>query len=192
MLDGSSMESRMKPVLYGSALKRTSSKTKNSASGPTKMVSPTPLDFMKASAFLAMPRGSRPNRGSPVAGSSTSQTIVMRRGGEERVHAGRLAGSGMRVMSDSLMAFQPAIDEPSNMTPSEKASSSTRETSKVTCCHLPRGSVKRKSTYLMSWSLMAFRTSCAVFMLCSGAGAGPARSAGCLGRLAWVRPRQSS
>ena len=61
-----------------------------------------------------------------------------------------VTGSGISVMSDSLIAFHPAIDEPSNITPSEKASSSTMDTSNVTCCHFPRGSVKRKSTYLMS------------------------------------------
>jgi hypothetical protein len=32
---------------------------KNSASGPKKMVSPTPDAFTRPSAFLAMPRGSR-------------------------------------------------------------------------------------------------------------------------------------
>src|SRR5215210_9409243 len=76
-----------------------------------------------------------------------------------------VAGSGIRVMSDSLIAFQPAIDEPSNMMPSANTSSSTIEMSKVTCCHLPRGSVKRKSTYLMSLSLIAASTSLAVFIL---------------------------
>ena len=45
------------------------------------------------------------------------------------------------------------------MTPSAKASSSTIDTSNVTCCHLPRGSVNRKSTYFTSWSLIACRTS---------------------------------
>jgi hypothetical protein len=33
-------------------------------------------------------------------------------------------GSGIKVMSDSLIAFQPAIDDPSNIRPSEKLSSS--------------------------------------------------------------------
>src|SRR5271167_973299 len=73
-------------------------------------------------------------------------------------------GSGMRVMSDSLIALQPAIDEPSNIVPSAKTSSSIMPISKVTCCHLPRGSVKRRSTYFTSLSLMDFRTSLAVFM----------------------------
>jgi hypothetical protein len=67
-------------------------------------------------------------------------------------------------MSDSLIAFQPAIDEPSNIKPSANVSSSIKPTSKVTCCHLPRGSVKRRSTYFTSLSLIDFRTSLAVFM----------------------------
>src|SRR3984957_19642594 len=74
-------------------------------------------------------------------------------------------GSGISVMSDSLIARQPAIEEPSNISPSEKASSSISVWSKVTCCHLPRGSVKRRSTYLTSLSLIAFRTSLAVFII---------------------------
>src|SRR5258708_20472584 len=73
-----------------------------------------------------------------------------------------VTGSGIRHMSDSLIAFQPAIDEPSNIKPSAKASSSIMPTSKVTCCHLPRGSVKRRSTYFTSLSLIDFRTSLAV------------------------------
>jgi len=56
-LIGSSEESSLKPVLYGVVWKRTSSNTKNSASGPKNTVSPTPIDFTIASAFLAMPRG---------------------------------------------------------------------------------------------------------------------------------------
>src|SRR6476469_385301 len=75
-----------------------------------------------------------------------------------------VTGSGIRHMSDSLIAFQPAIDEPSNMVPSAKISSSIIDTSKVTCCHLPRGSVKRRSTYFTSLSLIDFRTSLAVVM----------------------------
>src|SRR5579863_6535431 len=74
------------------------------------------------------------------------------------------AGSGIRHMSDSLIAFQPAIDEPSNIWPSAKVSSSISETSKVTCCHLPRGSVKRKSTYFTSLSLIIFMTFFGVVM----------------------------
>src|ERR1700710_250304 len=75
-----------------------------------------------------------------------------------------VTGSGIRHMSDSLIAFQPAIEDPSNIVPSANISSSIMPTSKVTCCHLPRGSVKRRSTYFTSLSLIDFRTSLAVFM----------------------------
>src|ERR1700749_3278978 len=73
-------------------------------------------------------------------------------------------GCGIRHMSDSLIAFQPAIEEPSNIMPSAKVSSSIIETSKVTCCHLPRGSVKRKSAYFTSLSLIIFMTFFGVVM----------------------------
>src|SRR5947208_2174197 len=69
-------------------------------------------------------------------------------------------------MSDSWIAFQPAIEEPSNIWPSANVSSSISVTSKVTCCHLPRGSVKRKSAYLTSLSLISFITSLGVVMEC--------------------------
>src|SRR5579871_3577148 len=76
------------------------------------------------------------------------------------------AGSGIRHMSDSLIAFQPAIDEPSNIWPSTNVSSSIMPMSKVTCCHLPRGSVNRKSQYLTSLSLIIFMTFFGVVMEC--------------------------
>src|SRR6476620_3844431 len=161
-LIGSSEQSSLQQVLSGVVCKRTSSNTKDSASGPKNTVSPTPIDLTMASAFLAMPRGSR-LYGSPVVGSSTSQvmTMVVSAKNGSRV---AVTGSGIRHMSDSLIAFQPAIDEPSNITPSTNVSSSIMPTSNVTCCHLPRGSVKRRSTYLTSLSLIDFRTSLAVFM----------------------------
>ena len=66
------------------------------------------------------------------------------------------------------------------MMPSANVSSSIVEMSMVTCCHLPRGSVNRKSTNFTSLSLIIFRTSLAVvihFPLCwklnrSGASSG--------------------
>src|SRR3954447_5523686 len=61
--------------------------------------------------------------------------------------------SGFRIMSDSLIAFHPAIEEPSNMKPSVKLSSSTTPDAIVKCCHLPLGSVKRRSTHSISSSL---------------------------------------
>ena len=101
-----------------------------------------------------------------------------------------VAGSGISVMSDSLMAFQPAIEEPSNIVPSAKMSSSIIEMSNVTCCHLPRGSVKRRSTYFTSLSLIDLRTSLAVFMntpyVCFGFGVRRG--------MVWIRrePRQAA
>ena len=86
------------------------------------MVSPTPIDLTMPSAFLAMPRGSR-LYGSPVVGSSTSQTstsVVSAKNGSMQAEV----GSGIRHMSDSLIAFQPAIEEPSNIMPSANVSSS--------------------------------------------------------------------
>src|SRR4051812_21442656 len=92
-----------------------------------------------------------------------------------------VAGSGIRHMSDSWIAFQPAIEEPSNIWPSANVSSSIIDLSKVTCCHLPRGSVKRKSTYFTSLSFISFRTSLAVVIgtlsqTSSGCGTGPRAS----------------
>ena len=55
--------------------------------------------------------------------------------------------SGIRIMSLSLIAFQPAMDEPSNMKPSVRLSMSTVEMCCAVWCHLPRGSVNRRSTY---------------------------------------------
>src|ERR1700687_1742599 len=162
-LIGSSEESSLKPVLYGVVWNRTSSNTKNSASGPKYTVSPTPIDLTIASAFLAMPRGSR-LYGSPVVGSSTSQVRIMVVSAKNGSMVA-VTGSGIRHMSDSWIAFQAAIEEPSNIRPSAKVSSSIMVTSKVTCCHLPRGSVKRRSTYFTSLSLIDFKTSLAVFMI---------------------------
>src|SRR5438874_7162373 len=69
-----------------------------------------------------------------------------------------VAQSGTSSMSDSLIAFQPAIDEPSNGTPSLRNSSLIVRTWWARCWQLPRGSVKRKSTYLASCSLIISRT----------------------------------
>src|SRR6478609_8220052 len=88
-----------------------------------------------ASAFLAMPRGSR-LYGSPVVGSSTSQVMTMVVSAKNGSIVA-VTGSGIRHMSDSLIAFHPAIEDPSNIVPSENIS---------------------------SLSLIDFRTSLAVFM----------------------------
>src|SRR4029079_9458525 len=60
-------------------------------------------------------------------------------------------------MSLSLMAFQPAIELPSNMKPSVSMSSSMTPDAIVRCCHLPLGSVNRRSTQSISSSLMRER-----------------------------------
>src|SRR6187431_1865827 len=70
-----------------------------------------------------------------------------------------VVGSSARIMSDSLMPFQPAMDEPSNILPSRNRSSSTRFEGIVTCCSFPRVSVKRRSAYLTSLSLINLMTS---------------------------------
>src|SRR6056297_701975 len=64
----------------------------------------------------------------------------------------------MSFMSDASMDFQPWIDEPSNMNPSSRKSSSTWSAITVTCCSLPRGSVNRISTYSISSSLICLRS----------------------------------
>src|SRR5438105_4649319 len=66
--------------------------------------------------------------------------------------------SGTSIMSDSLIAFHPAIDDPSNITPSFRKSSLIVRTWCARCCHLPRGSLNRKSTYLTSCSLISSMT----------------------------------
>ena len=79
-----------------------------------------------------------------VVGSRTSQrriSVVSSKNGSITA----VPASGIRIMSDSLMPFQPAIEEPSNILPSSKKSSSTMRVGKVTCCSLPRVSVKRRS-----------------------------------------------
>src|SRR6185437_1583922 len=60
------------------------------------------------------------------------------------------------------MPFQPAMEEPSNILPSRKKPSSTSLAGMVTCCSLPRVSVKRRSANLTSFSFMSLRTSLGV------------------------------
>src|SRR5688500_3168348 len=68
-------------------------------------------------------------------------------------------------MSDSLIVFQPPIDEPSNIRPSSSASSSRTDETIDRCCHLPLGSVKRRSTHSISSSLIRFTISDALAIL---------------------------
>ncbi len=63
------------------------------------------------------------------------------------------------------MPFQPATDEPSKAWPEVNLSSSKCDTGTVTCCSLPRVSVKRRSTNLTSFSFTMFNTSATVFAI---------------------------
>ncbi len=69
-----------------------------------------------------------------------------------------VAGSGISSMSEAWMPFQPAMEEPSKAWPSSNFSLVKYLTGTVTCCSLPRVSVKRRSTNLTSLSLIIFRT----------------------------------
>src|SRR5690606_21700522 len=88
-----------------------------------------------------------------VAGSRMSQTTLTC-GSSANGSRTAVLSSGSSTMSDSLMPFQPAMEEPSNMRPSKKEAS-TSEAGKVTCCCLPRVSVKRRSTHFTSLSLIS-------------------------------------
>jgi hypothetical protein len=55
-------------------------------------------------------------------------------------------GSGMRSMSESWIACQPRIDEPSKPRPSSNADSSNARIGSVTCCHVPSRSQNFRST----------------------------------------------
>jgi hypothetical protein len=76
-----------------------------------------------------------------------------------------VAGSGISNMSEASMPFQPAMDEPSKAWPLLNLSSSKCDTGTVTCCCLPRVSVKRKSTNLTSLSFTMVMTSATVFAI---------------------------
>ena len=106
-----------------------------------------------------------------VFGSRMSQDRI-RLVSSEKGSSTAVVGSGMSTMSDSLMPFQPAIDEPSNIFPSVNMSSSTMLAGIDTCCSLPRVSVKRRSTNLTSLSFINFRTSFAADMAWTSPGFG--------------------
>ncbi|MNH95991.1 hypothetical protein D3C73_486470 [compost metagenome] len=73
-----------------------------------------------------------------------------------------VAGSGMSTMSDSLIAFQPPIEEPSKHDTIGEHVLVDGGNIIVTCCSLPRGSVKRRSTNFTSFSLICFMISLAL------------------------------
>src|ERR1700722_4235369 len=101
---------------------RTESKMKNSGSGPKNAVSATPVDLRNASARLAIERGQR-EYACIVLGSRTSQlTIIVGCAANGSMTAE--AASGISTMSESLIPFQPVMDEPSNILPSSKVDAS--------------------------------------------------------------------
>src|SRR5256886_9646791 len=81
-----------------------------------------------------------------------------------------LTASGISSMSEDWMPFQPAIDEPSKAWPSSNLSLVKCLTGTVTCCSLPRVSVKRRSTNFTSLSLISFNTSSGVIAICGSPG----------------------
>src|SRR5438132_965015 len=62
------------------------------------------------------------------------------------------------------MPFQPAIDEPSKKCPDSNLSGPKAFTGTLTCCSLPRVSVKRRSTNLTSLSLIVWNMSFGVIV----------------------------
>src|SRR6266849_9707216 len=73
-----------------------------------------------------------------------------------------VSGTGKTSMSDSLMACQPRMDEPSKPRPSSKTPSSRASAGMVKCCHKPGKSMKRRSTARTSFSRIRARTSLGV------------------------------
>src|SRR5262249_31990309 len=99
-------------------------------------------------------------------GSITSQVIarvVTSRNGSMKEEV----GSGNRSMSEAWMPFQPAIEEPSKKWPDSNFSGPKALTGTLTCCSLPRVSVKRRSTNLTSLSLSNWKISFGVIFLSS-------------------------
>ena len=80
-----------------------------------------------------------------VSSANTSNTAV--------------SASGINTMSDSSIPRQPAMDEPSNIFPETKNSSLMTLEGRLTCCSLPRVSVKRRSTNLTPFSSIMVKTS---------------------------------
>src|SRR6201996_9119974 len=112
-LQAASSDSISKPAPRMSLCQRTESKMKNSGSGPKNAVSATPVDFRYDSARLAIERGQR-EYACIVLGSSTSQLRISV-GCAENGSISAVSASGISTMSESLMPFQPVIDEPSNI-----------------------------------------------------------------------------
>src|SRR3712207_590738 len=68
-------------------------------------------------------------------------------------------------MSDSLIAWKPRIDEPSNPMPSSNDPSSTSLMLFELCCQVPNRSMNRKSTIWTPACLAIFKTSAGDFAI---------------------------
>ena len=77
-------------------------------------------------------------------------------------------GSGIRIMSDSWISWNPRTDEPSKGWPSSNWASVSFEAGIDTCCITPGRSQKRKSTISTSCSSTAASTSAGVFSSMGG------------------------
>ena len=97
-------------------------------------------------------------------GSITSQ-LTFSTGSSVKGSSRALTGSGINSMSEASIPFQPAIDEPSNAWPFSNLSMVKYLAGTVTCCSLPRVSVKRRSTNFTSFSLISLMTSVAVIAM---------------------------
>ena len=73
-----------------------------------------------------------------------------------------VSGSGIRIMSDSWISWNPRIDEPSNPKPSSNTSSVSCEAGTEKCCIRPGRSQNRRSTISTPSSLISCRTSAGV------------------------------
>ena len=75
-----------------------------------------------------------------------------------------VSGCGSTSMSDSLMAAQPRMEEPSKPSPSSKVLSARISAGMLKCCHSPGKSMKRRSMALTSFSRIKARTSLGVMI----------------------------
>ena len=124
--------------------KRTSSKMKNSASGPKYAVSAIPVCCRYATALRAMLRGSRVYGSRVIVSMASAVMLSVVTMGNGSMNA--VAGSRSSSMSLDSIDFQPRMDDPSKPTPASKVSSSNSAMGMQKCCHVPRKSQNLMST----------------------------------------------
>ena len=84
----------------------------------------------------------------------TTRVLAVRNGSRYAV-----VGSGNSDMSDSWIAWNPRMEEPSKLSPLSKTVWSKDDTGTVKCCMMPGRSQKRTSTISTPSSLMYFNSS---------------------------------